>query len=175
MGRHWGLLLTPPWRTWVCPSEGQVRRGCSCLGHRGSGSTRSSGEVVARAAGNIAFQKDMANSIGQYAPVFSPGEAPWQRSLAGDSLQGRRVGHDQRDPARIDTRVFCLWHLRPSESWVWRWHGRAACGDRWGTKRPGRRLPRRQESWPCPRLCWASRSWWPKWPVFLHSPALSGT
>ena len=38
-----------PWRTWVCPCEGQVWRWCSCLGCRGSGSTRYSGELVARA------------------------------------------------------------------------------------------------------------------------------
>ena len=50
---HWGLLLRLPWRTWVCPCEAQVWRWCSCLGHRGSGSARYSGELVARAAGNI--------------------------------------------------------------------------------------------------------------------------
>ena len=44
------LLL---WRTWVCPSEGQVWRWCSCLGCRGSGSTRYSGELAAREARNI--------------------------------------------------------------------------------------------------------------------------
>ena len=40
---HWGLLLRLPWRTWVCPCEGQVWRWYSCLGHRVSGSTRYSG------------------------------------------------------------------------------------------------------------------------------------
>ena len=50
---HWGLLLRLPWMTWVCPSEDQVRRWCSCLGHRGSGSTWYSGESAARAAGDI--------------------------------------------------------------------------------------------------------------------------
>ena len=50
---HWVLLLRLPWRTWVCPSEGQVWRWCSCFGCRGSGSTRYSGELAARAAGNI--------------------------------------------------------------------------------------------------------------------------
>ena len=30
----------------------------------------------------------MATSIGQYTPVLLPGELPWQRSLAGHSLQG---------------------------------------------------------------------------------------
>ena len=50
---HWGLLLRLLWRTWVFPSEGQVWRWCSCLGCRGSGNTRYSGELVARAGGNI--------------------------------------------------------------------------------------------------------------------------
>ena len=50
---HWGLLLRLPWRTWVCLCEGQVWRWCSCFSCRGSGSTRYSGELVARAAGNI--------------------------------------------------------------------------------------------------------------------------
>ena len=40
--------LRLPWRAWVCP----VWSWCSCLGRRGSGSTRYSGELVARAAGN---------------------------------------------------------------------------------------------------------------------------
>ena len=50
---HWGLPLRLPWRAWVCPCEGQVWRWYSCLGCRGSGSTRYSGGLVARAAGNI--------------------------------------------------------------------------------------------------------------------------
>jgi len=37
---HWGLLLRLPWRTWLCPCEGQVWRCCSCLSFRGSVSTR---------------------------------------------------------------------------------------------------------------------------------------
>ena len=53
----WGLLLRPPWRAWVCPCEVQVRRWCSCLGHRGSGSTGYSGELEAMAAGNICSRK----------------------------------------------------------------------------------------------------------------------
>ena len=54
-------LLRLHCRIWVC---------------RDSGSTRYSGELVARAAGNIVLQKNMATSIGQYAPVFLPGELP---------------------------------------------------------------------------------------------------
>ena len=49
---HWGLLLRLSWRTWVCPYEGQMWKWWSCLGHRGSGSSRYSGEFTAREAGN---------------------------------------------------------------------------------------------------------------------------
>ena len=73
---HWGLLLRLPWRTWVCPCEGQVQRWSSCLGRRGSGSTRYSEELAARAAGNIMLQKGMPTSIGQHASVFLPGDPP---------------------------------------------------------------------------------------------------
>ena len=50
------MLLRLPWRPWVCSSEGQVWRCHSCLGHRGPGRTRYSGEPVARAAGNSALE-----------------------------------------------------------------------------------------------------------------------
>ena len=40
------------------------------MGRRGSGSTRHSGELAARAAGNTVLQKGMATSRGPYAPVF---------------------------------------------------------------------------------------------------------
>ena len=50
---HWGLLLRLPWRSWVCPCEGQMWRWGSHLGLRVAGSTRYSGGLVARAAGNI--------------------------------------------------------------------------------------------------------------------------
>ena len=87
----WGLLLRLPWRTWVCPCEGQEWRWCSCLGHRGSGSTRISGELVARAAGNTVLQRVwqpvMANSL-QCSCLENPPPCP--RSLASHSLQGRK-------------------------------------------------------------------------------------
>ena len=46
------------------------------MSHRGSGSTMYSGKLVAREAGNVVLWKGMATSIGQYAPVFLPGEPP---------------------------------------------------------------------------------------------------
>ena len=50
---HWGLLLRLPWRTWVCPCEGEVWRWYSCLGCRGSDSTWYSGGLASRTVGNI--------------------------------------------------------------------------------------------------------------------------
>ena len=50
----------------------------------------------------------MATSIGQYAPVFLPGEPPlWQRSLAGHSPQGCKE-LDRHNPKRINTNFMCL-------------------------------------------------------------------
>ena len=71
---HWGLLLRVSCRTCVHPNDSQVCRWCSCLGRSGSGSSRYSGELASRAAGNIMPQKCMAMSIGQYSPAFFPGE-----------------------------------------------------------------------------------------------------
>ena len=50
---HWGLHLRLSWRTWVCPSKCLLWRWYSFLGHRCSGSTRNSGELVARVARNV--------------------------------------------------------------------------------------------------------------------------
>ena len=55
------------------------------MGLRGFGRTRYTGELLARAGGNIVLYKGMTTSVGQYAPVFLPGEPP-DRSLAGHSL-----------------------------------------------------------------------------------------
>ena len=117
---QWGLLLMLPWRTWVWPCEGQVWRWCSCLGHRGSGSTWYSEELAALAAGNIVLWKGMAISIGQYTPIFLPGDPPFLTEKPGrpQSTGSQRVRRYRSDPARIDPRLFffCLWHLCPSES-----------------------------------------------------------
>ena len=117
---HWDLLLRLPWRIWVCPHEGQVWRWYICLHCGGSGSTRHSGELAARAAGNTVLWKDMATSIGQYAPVFLPGEPPSLTEKPGrpQSLGLQRVGHYQSDPVCIDRRLFLpvaalpQWELR---------------------------------------------------------------
>ena len=59
------------------------------MGRRGSGSTRSSGEWAARAAGNTVLYKGVATSIGQHTPVFLPGKTPsLTEKPAKPSLQG---------------------------------------------------------------------------------------
>ena len=50
----------------------------------------------------------MATSIGQYTPVFLPGEHPSLTKKPGrpQSTELQRVRHDRNDPACIDTRHF---------------------------------------------------------------------
>ena len=76
-------------------------------------------DVVARAAGNTVFQKGMATCIGLYAPVIFPGEPPSLTEKPGrpQSTGLQSPGHDRRDPACIEARLFFgLWQLCPSES-----------------------------------------------------------
>ena len=76
VGHSLGFIPEASLEDLVCPCEDQVWRWCSCLGRRGPGSTRYSGELAAGAAGNVVLRKGRATSIGQYAPVFLPGERP---------------------------------------------------------------------------------------------------
>ena len=96
---HWGLPLRLPWRTQVCPCEGQVWRWCSCLGRRGSGSTRFSGGLAAGAAGiqcsRRVWQPVLANTLQCSCLENHP-----------DILQRCRVGRNRSDPACIDARLF---------------------------------------------------------------------
>ena len=59
------------------------------MGRRASGSTRYSGELVARAAGNSALEGDGS----QYWPIRSSILA-WRTLLAGQSTGSQRAGHD---------------------------------------------------------------------------------
>ena len=60
------------------------------------------------AAGNTVLQKGMATSIGQYAPVFLPGDPLSLTEKPGrpQSIGSQRVGHDQSNPECIDARLF---------------------------------------------------------------------
>ena len=106
---HWGLLLRLPWRTWFCPCEGQVWRCCSCLGRRGSGSTRYSGGC------RLGQQETQCSRRvwHQYWPICSSILAWRTPSLTEkpgrpQSTGSQRVGHNRSDPACIDTRFLCV-------------------------------------------------------------------
>ena len=107
---HGGLLLRLPWRTWVCPCEGRVWRWRSCSGHRGSGSSRLSAGLVARAAGND----------DQYWPKRSSTLA-WRTRLTEKPGRPQSTGRKELDTTKATLRaqtqdVFCLWQLGPSKS-----------------------------------------------------------
>ena len=72
------------------------------------------------------WQPVLANTL-QYSCLENP---TWQRSMAGHSPQGHRVGHDRSNSACIDARLFfCLRQLCSSEGWVWMWHSCLGCRD----------------------------------------------
>ena len=77
------------------------------------------------------WQPVLANTL-QYSCLENT--SPWQRKLAGHSLQGRRGKHYWSNPACIDARLFCLWQLYPSESWAWTWRSCLAFRDSGSTK-----------------------------------------
>ena len=110
---HWDLLLRLPWRTWVCPNESQGWRWCSCLGHRVSGSTRYSGELVSRAAGNMCstrvWQPVFANML-QYSCLENPPDREAWQATHNQSTGSQGVGHYQTDFVCIGVRIFFfLW------------------------------------------------------------------
>ena len=77
------------------------------MGRRGSDSTKYSGVLAARAAGNIVLEKDMATSIGQYASVFLPGDPLLtEKPDRPQSTGSQSVGHDRSDPARVHAKIF---------------------------------------------------------------------
>ena len=106
MGHPLGFAPEAALEEWGLPCEDQVWRWCSCLGHWGSGSTRYSGELVARAAGNIVLE----GYGNQYWPIRSSmlgwrsplTEKPGRPQYIG--LQGIR--HDQSTPTCTDARTF---------------------------------------------------------------------
>ena len=60
---HWGVLLRLPWRTWVCPREGQVWRWCSCLAFRDSGSVKYAGTWTASTTGVMALSESFFKTL----------------------------------------------------------------------------------------------------------------
>ena len=82
----------------------------------------------------------MATNIGQYTPVFLPGEPPSLTEKPGRPVYRVAKSRTQSNPVHIVTRLFfCLWQLCPSESWAWRWCSCLACGDSGRVKCAGTR------------------------------------
>ena len=91
------------------PLWSQVWRWCSCLGCCGSGSSMYSGELAAREAGNMVLLKGNATRIGQYAPVFLPGETPLTEQPGRPQSTGPQgVGRGWSELAYVNTRLFFL-------------------------------------------------------------------
>ena len=76
--------------------------------------------------------KGMANSIGQYTPVFLPGELPsslTEKPGRPQCTRSQRVGHDQSNLAHIDARHFFfaygssvlvrIEHEGGAAAWLW--------------------------------------------------------
>jgi len=81
---HWGLLLRLSWRLGLDPVRARCGGGAAAwvAGVLAAPGTQGSWRLGQQQ------QKGMATNIGQYAPVFLPGEPPLrQRNLAGHSLQ----------------------------------------------------------------------------------------
>ena len=105
---HWGFLLRMPWRTWVCPCEGQVWRWCTCLGCRDFSHTTYSGEISGLDSRKYSALEGHGN---QYWPICSSILAWRNPSLTENpgrpqSTGSQRVRHDQSDPAHTDTGLF---------------------------------------------------------------------
>ena len=103
----------------------------------------------------------MVTSIGQYTPVFLPGDLPpWQRSLAGHSLQGCKESDKTKWPYAHSHKTFFACSSSTSIR-VKREGGSAAwlLGILEVLSVKGHALPPLQKLWPSQSLFWASCSW----------------
>ena len=118
------LLLRLPWRTWVCPSEGQVEGGAVAwvMGALATPATQGNWQLGQQEiqCSRRGYQAVLANAL-QYSCLEKPlTEKPG------------RVTNSWRRPKwpcvhRCET-IFCLWQLCSSKSWAWIWHSFLACG-----------------------------------------------
>ena len=102
--------------------------------------------------------------IGQYTPIFLPGEPPlWQRSLAGHSLQDHKELDMTKATMCTYTQDFFFFNVAALPQWELRVK-MAQLLDLWG---PWQRQVCRNTDWLCHRsygpirvFFWASCSWW---------------
>ena len=138
------------------PCEGQVLGWCSCLS-----STRYSGELAARAAGNLVLQKGMAACIDQHAPVFLPREPCLLTEKTGrpQSTRAPGGGHYKSEPVHRHKAFFCPWQLCPSESWGWGGAAAWLAGALAAPSVQGHGPPPLQQWWPYRVSLQASGTW----------------
>ena len=125
VGRPLGIAPEAAWGTWVCTCDDQIWRWCSCLVQRSSGSTRYSGELVARAAGKYNALEGYGN---QYWLIHSS-ILVWRTRLTEkpgrpQSTEPQSVGHDWSNPVHIDANFFLPvaslppWELSVNVAWL---------------------------------------------------------
>ena len=123
----------------------------------------------------------MASSIGQYTLVFLPREPSslnWEAWQATVYKVAKSQARPERPCARRHKTFFCLWQLRPGQSWAWRWRSCLACGKTLAS--PSCRdtgCPHCRSDGPIRVFFWAPCSWQFEglFGIFLHSSAGSGT
>ena len=104
----------------------------------------------------------METSIGQYVPVFLPGECPSLTEKLGrpQSTASQRVQTQLKWSCADRHDYFYLWQLCHSESWAWRWHSCLASGDPGSTKYVGTWTSFTAGVMALSVFFWASCSWW---------------
>ena len=113
---HWGLLLRLPWRTWVCPSEGQVWRWCSCWV---TGVLAAPGTQGSWWLGQQEIQCSR-RAWQQYWPTRSRVLSWRTPSLTEETGRPQPRGRKELDTTEGTLRAqtqdfFCLWQLCPCE------------------------------------------------------------
>ena len=151
------------------------------MGCRGSSSTRYSGKLMALAAVNIVFQKCMATNTGQHSPVFLPGEPLYLTEKPGPAVHSIQ-GHKDSDTTKMTLCAqtqdfFACGSSAPvrieceggTAAWL---EGTLAEPSMQGQKLPLLQELQTYQFFPSLMQLVIRR---PLWPVFLHSPACSGT
>ena len=139
----WGLVPEAGLEGLGLPLWGPGVEVVQLLGSQGSGSTRYSGGLAARAAGNTVLWWVWQPVLAKNTPVFLPGVPPLRpRSLAGHSLQGRKEADGTKATLHAwtqDLKIFFFFAVAALFQWELRVRvaGCLACRDPGGAKCAG--------------------------------------